>query len=733
MDKPFFYFGSAYLWTLMLIALTADGVAWVFLAGSLLACPVLLVRLRTQRTGTEKRKFFLLCVLVIAAAAAAFLLQLHLVYRPALAQAGEEVVLDGYVTEVLNDSMTGAHRCVLRTLDGEPVRQVRFSSTHYRPAVGDSFRVKATLRALGEQSAEVQRYYRSRGLYLSASTTGRVDAVPLTERIAAGDIAWSPFREAAVRLVLRIGQVREDMEAVVEEWLPQEYAAVLNGMLVGDTEGIASGTRDTFRRSGVMHLFAVSGFHTSLWAMLLFHFLLRCGAGRKTSSGLTILFLLFFVVLTGFARSAVRAAVMMGVFFLSRLILRSPDPLGSLGVAVLCVVAPNPFYGGDAGVLLSYFATLGILSLYPPVMKEVRDRFLKERIHDYRRRKRLDSAISLLVIAGSTFVMTLPVVALTFENVSLLNLVSNLLLTGAASAAIFLTGAGSVFGLVPGLSLLTPWCGLAAGTLARYILKVCETLSALPFAYVTLTGKGFLLGLGAALLVTTAGFVLYGSLQDPGLVRMTALLSVIVLLGSVLADTAMNRNVTKVFFSDVEGTCIVVTHRHAAWLIGAGGDEYGTPLQVDDIFSRESVSTLPAIVVPRDKKTEAGALEALLEDREPGLLVRPEDLPDAPVQTVRLAPEITLELYRQDGDDCAGLLTVQDVDLLLLFRPTVDLDRLPEDALRAPIVFLRGNRPEHLKLPSSSYIIVSGETGEIETRVRSGTFRLYRARIAAAK
>lgn len=726
MDKPFFYFGSAYLWTLMLIALTADGMAWVFLAGGVLAGIVLLVRLRTQRTGTEKRKFFLLSALVVVLASAAFLLQLHLVYRPAMAQAGEEVMLDGYVTEVLSDSMTGAHRCVVRTLDGSPVRQVRFSSSHYRPAVGDSFRVKVTLKGPGEQSEEVRRYYRSRGLYLSAATTGRVDAVPLTERIGNGEVSWSPFREALVRLVLRIGQVREDMEAVVNEWLPDEYAAVLNGMLVGDTGELADGTRETFRRAGVMHLFAVSGFHTSLWAMLFFHFLLRCGAGRRTSSVLSILFLLFFVILTGFARSAVRAAVMMAVFFLCRLILRSPDPLGSLGMAVLCVLAPNPFYGGDAGVLLSYFATLGILSLYPPAAKAMRERFLKEKIHDYKRRKRLDNMFSLLLIAGSTFVMTLPVVALTFERVSLVLLVSNLLLTSAASTAIFLTGAGAVFGLLPGLSLLTPWCGLLAGCIARYILKVCGMLSALPFAYVTLTGKGFLLGLVAAILVALSGFVLYGSLPEPGLVRMTALLTVIVLLGSVLAETAMDRNVAKVIFADVEGTCIVVTHRHAAYLIGAGGDEYGTPLQVEDIFSRESVSTVPLVVVPRAKKTESGALEALRETWAPETLLQPDDLPDTPVQTVRAAPEITLKLYRLDGDDCAGLLTVQGVDLLLLFRPTVDLSRLPTEALQAPVVFLRGNRPQDLKLAPSSYIIVSGETGEIETRIRSGKFRLYR-------
>ncbi|MBR5753518.1 MAG: ComEC/Rec2 family competence protein, partial [Clostridia bacterium] len=553
----------------------------------------------------------------------------------------------------------------------------------------------------------------------------------LTERIDAGEVDWGPLREGAVRLVLCIGKFRERLEKVVSEQLPDEYAAILNGMLVGDTGALASGTRDTFRRSGVMHLFAVSGFHTSLWTMLLYKLLLRLGAGKKTSSGLCLLFLLFFVVLTGFARSAIRAAVMLGVFFLCRMLLRSPDPLASLGLAALAVVLPNPFYGGDAGVLLSYFATLGILSLYPPVMKDLRDHFLKERIHNYRRRKRIDGVLSLLLIALCTSLMTLPVVTMTFENISLVTLVSNLLLTAAASQAILLTGAGALFGLIPGLSLLTPWCGLAGGVLARYMLRICAKLSDLPFAYVTLTGKGFLLGLVAALLVAVAGFVLYGSLPERGLVRVTALLSAIVLLGSVLTDTAFDRNVVHVTFADVGGTCIVVTFRHAAYIIGAGGDDYQTPLRVDDILSRASVTKLAALVVPRSKKTESAALEALLEEWEPEVLLKPEDLPDTPLQTVSLAPDISLKLYRQEGDDCAGLLTVQGVDLLLLFRPTVDLDRLPSEARSAPVCFLRGKRSGDLKLTPSSYIIVSGESGEVEARARNGKFRLYRACIAA--
>ena len=57
---------------------------------------------------------------------------------------------------------------------------------------------------------------------------------------------------------------------------------------------------------------------------------------------------------------------------------------------------------------------------------------------------------------------------------------------------------------------------------------------------------------------------------------------------------------------------------------------------------------------------------------------------------------------------------------------TVRVDALPPEARSAAICYLRGKRPEGLKLPTSSYIIVSGETGEVDARVSKGRFRLYR-------
>ena len=725
MEKPMFYYGSAYLWTLMLIAFTGVGMAIGLLVAAAGALCWLLYRLRHVAQGREKRKFFLVAAGVVMVACIAFLVQTKVFYEPALEYAGGTVEGRFLVTEVLNDSSSGAHRCVLKPEGRGPTRKLRFSSSSYTPRVGDVFSAKLDLKLLGEPAPEVARYYKSRGLYLGATTKDRVTAEPFREAAEKGTLDPGPLRLAWWNLRIGLVSFREKLTGEIETWLGAEEASLLKGMLLGDKTDLSPETSTALKRAGVLHLFAVSGFHVSLWSMLWYKGVLRLGGSRKLSGGSALLFLFLFVALTGFSKSAIRAGIMLGVFFLGRMLVRSPEPLNSLGVAAFCVLLPNPFYAGDTGVLLSYFATLGILGLYPPVLRDVRG-WLKEKVPNYKRRKRVEGALSLLLLSLATFVATLPVVTLSFGEVSLVTVLSNLLVSSAASAAIFLTGIGALFSPVALLKLLTPWCFLGGGLLAKGILFLCQQFSQWSFAYVSLTGKGFGLGLVAALLVGTAGFVLYGSSRDKGMVRVTALLAAIVLLTSVFTDTALSRDVPKVTFLNVSGTCIVLTYRHAAFVIGTGSDEYSSEEGVHRLLQREGISEVTALVVPRESKTESGALEVFRTSFSPRTLLEPSDLEKQNAGTLRLLPSVSLTLYREGQDIPAALLVVEKVPFLLLFRPSADRTVLPPEALQAPVCFCRGKAPDGLKSALSSYIIVSGETGEIEARVHNGRAQLYR-------
>ncbi len=514
MDRPFFYIGTAYLWTLWLLALTGKAFALALLIASLcLLVAELICKLRHRKTGIVPA-----VILSCALACSLFLVKTHFVLEPTLALAGTRQQIDGTVTAVLKDSSSGNHRC---TVDWQGTK-IQLISKTYVPKRGDQVSFRGKVYELGEGDPDFQRYYRSTGTYLSVYCYDAVSTTPATEE-------QKTVRDA-------VEQFRQYLLAGVSQYLPEELAGVLDGMLLGDKTLITEEQQEWFRRSGILHLFAVSGFHTSLWAMLLYRSLLKAGLNKRLACFGGILFTIFFIALTGFSKSGIRAGLMLLVFFLGKSFVLSVDSLNSLGFAGFLLCIGNPFAGGDSGLLLSYFATLGILSVYPILYRELHRRL--------QGRKILEQLLSTLALSASTFVFTLPVVMLTFGSISLVSPISNLLITGVSSPAIIFGGVGAALNGIPGLRLVTPWCFLVAGELVHYVNFSCRILSSWQFSYLAIDSPSLQLAAAGCLLLVAFTLLFHYSLpkqdripalQKGSLPRLTVLLCFVLFFGAALS------------------------------------------------------------------------------------------------------------------------------------------------------------------------------------------------------
>ncbi|HPZ00083.1 MAG TPA: ComEC/Rec2 family competence protein [Clostridiales bacterium] len=543
MNRPLFYIGSAYLWTLLLLSLTGK----VFAVGLLLfaaSCGILelVFFFRKKKVGIVPA----VC-LSCALACTAFLLKTQYALEPALALAGSKQKVEGTVREVLSDSPSGAHRCMV-DWDG---KTVRLSSKTYVPQCGDFISFTAKIYELGEDNPDLKRYYRSTGTYIGAVTYEKITPVTGQEERATF-LAQEKLRES-------IDTLRTYLTDGVFLALPEEVAGVLNGMLLGDKTGMGETQQEWFRKAGILHLFAVSGFHTSLWAMLVYRSCLRAGMPKRGALFLSMAFVLFFMALTGFSKSGIRAGLMLLLFFLGKWMKRPVDSLNSLGFAALVLCLGNPFAGGDTGLLLSYFATLGILSIYPILRKkllaeqkktvaEQEQPFAEQEKPIVRQKKQnipfWKRAALLLALSASTFVFTLPISMLSFGAVSLVSPLSNLLVTGLSSVAILFGGMGAVFHGIPLLKLFSPWCFLIAGGIVKGITLLCRKIAALPFCYMGIDSPSLQLAVAGTLVLTAVSLVLFYSvpkerrvsaLAKGSLPRLTCLLCCILLLGAALS------------------------------------------------------------------------------------------------------------------------------------------------------------------------------------------------------
>ena len=149
--------------------------------------------------------------------------------------------------------------------------------------------------------------------------------------------------------------IKENMFNILDE----EQGALCVGILIGDREKISDITEDNFKKSNLTHMLAVSGSHITYIIVALTTILSK--TNRKLSLIITIFFLIFFTVLTGFTASVLRASIMGILTLLARILHRKSDTINNLGISSIIILIYNPYLLVDAGFLLSYAGTIGII------------------------------------------------------------------------------------------------------------------------------------------------------------------------------------------------------------------------------------------------------------------------------------------------------------------------------------------------------------------------------------
>jgi competence protein ComEC len=169
--------------------------------------------------------------------------------------------------------------------------------------------------------------------------------------------AGSPVATASNR-------VRAALERAARQ-LPADDGALFRGLVVGDDRDQPRAMIDRFRASGLSHLTAVSGQNVSFVLMAAAPVLrvLRPWWRWVVTVGL----ILWFVSLTRFEPSIVRAGAMASLSATAFVLGRERSPTRILWLAVTGLLLIDPLLVGSVGFWLSVGATAGVASLGPRI------------------------------------------------------------------------------------------------------------------------------------------------------------------------------------------------------------------------------------------------------------------------------------------------------------------------------------------------------------------------------
>lgn len=326
----------------------------------------------------------------------------------------------------------------------------------------DKIKTTARVYLIGKSAGEdIERFYHSDRIYLGAycDNNGK-------------DVEISVQKTDKKPLMYGILKLRKEIELRILDKLPNEYGGVSTALLVGDKSFISEETKNSLYEAGVAPIFAVSGLHISIWVMGLYAVLKQLKIRRRTGSVVCICFTLFFMALTGFSPSVCRSGLMMLLFLSGNLFYRKPDSLNSLGFAVLILCIINPFIVEDVGFLMSFSATLAIVTVMPSAERKI------ARIPLAAIKAVLTAvAVSLCAIIGS-----FPVTVFFIGYISLFSVISNLLITYAATLCMIFAGFTAVLFRIDFLSDMTAF---VSGILAKYILFIVGKVNEFPVTSVS--------------------------------------------------------------------------------------------------------------------------------------------------------------------------------------------------------------------------------------------------------
>ncbi len=317
------------------------------------------------------------------------------------------------------------------------------------------------------------------------------------------------------------------LSKIIDRYMDGQEAAVAKGLILGDRSSIESETTRMFGNTGAMHILAVSGMHVAILVLILNYVLQLFPKyiSKRNAAIISLTFVWFYALMTGFSASVARAAWMFTFISGSVILNRNYLPVNGLLFSALIILIITPFSLYDIGFQLSYAAMIGIYAFYP---------FLKTQL--FFKNKWIRGAWEGVALGIAAQLMTTPIALYYFHQFPNYFVLTNIAL-GAYSIVILSLGL-SLF-VVGGWKVLGKAVGFILFWVLFSMLWIIQFIDALPHS----VSEGFVIAGWMIILLYGLIVTFYWSLtqQKYNYLIMTLMASIVV-TGFIVFNRFQNIN-----------------------------------------------------------------------------------------------------------------------------------------------------------------------------------------------
>lgn len=218
------------------------------------------------------------------------------------------------------------------------------------------------------------------------------------------------------KFLQNLNNLRDKIVNVHAQYLKSPNLEILGGIVFGD-DAVAPPDyiKASFVNSGLLHILAASGMNVAFIYGFWVFFLKRIRAPFKftvlTGMGIVIIY----TMMTGLGASVIRAALMLLLILIGKLIDRDAHSVSLLSVVALIMLIYNPAFINDVGFQLSFIVTFGLLTTANVIF----DRYKELPVPNW-----LTGAILIPIVAQ---IWVAPIQMFYFNTISLYSVFANVL------------------------------------------------------------------------------------------------------------------------------------------------------------------------------------------------------------------------------------------------------------------------------------------------------------------
>lgn len=697
MPRPFAVIGFTVFFTIALLYNMETGVTAAALAAYAVALVVALF------IGEARKRRVLPCAFASGALACVLLLaNINFSYLPAAAYSGKTCNITAVLTSEA-ELEYGNYYYTARTtqINGEEADlklRLTFSS-HPDAEPYDEISGKFNFYLPGASSEEFLSSNKANGVFIAA--------YPVSDSY---EIKVIPENDKPVGKI--IIDIRNAIKNAIYRVLPDGRGALAVALIIGDKSGLSAENLNNFRTSGISHVICVSGFHLSLWSMLIFEILRKLKLNEKLSSLICAFTVVGFMLVSGLTYSVVRAGIMMLVFLLGNVIMRKRDSLNSLGFALTAIALFNPFAMGSVSLQLSALATLGIILYSQFFASQIENKF--ERIKHKLPRKALKEIASTFAVTVSATAFTLPVSLGIYGGFNFAVFAANLVAVPLAGLCMVLCALGALVGCVSTAIFNLP--AVFGGALSKFLIFFARKIADFDLLSFRVESDESAIIICAVLAVCL--FAVIMAYFGKAMPRLACAVSAAVFTVTLLFFSLSEQRLTKIRAVDCgNGTAIVASCKGETLLVGCGGTEFLGAMNICNAVDACG-GRIDALIIPDADDYSSSYLNKILAEYRPAQIYCGE-LPHGSSLLLNntekhafgtdFETENFFVKFEKAENGYAVLIENSDMSALILFDPIADISLLSERFRSADIIITRSDYPTGLESSGCRLAVINAE------------------------